>query len=46
MMNLINGFDDENAQKFLKRIDNLKRTYDEMSEIYQQSKGTADIPLN
>ncbi len=46
MMNLINGLDDETARKFLGRVENLKKVYDEMSEIYQQSKGTADIPLN
>lgn len=46
IMDIIKGCDEETAQKFLDRVDRLKKTYDEMSEIYQQSKGTADIPLN
>lgn len=46
LMKMINQCDDETAQKFLERVENLKKTYDEMSDIYQKSKGTADIPLN
>ena len=46
IMDMINGTDEDTAQKFLQRIDHLKKTYDDMSEIYQQSKGGADIPLN
>ncbi len=43
---MIDDTDGSTAQKFLQRINNLKKTYDDMSEIYQQSKGGADIPLN
>ena len=43
---LINECDDEDKQKFVARIEKLKKTYDEMSEIYQKSKGDADIPLS
>jgi len=46
IMDMIKDADEGTAQKFLERVDSLKKTYDEMSEIYQQSKGTADIPLN
>jgi len=46
IMDMINAADEGQAQKFLLRIDHLKKTYDDMSEIYQQSKGGADIPLN
>jgi hypothetical protein len=43
---VINSCDDETAQGFLERVNKLKKVYDEMSEIYQQSKGDADIPLS
>lgn len=46
IMNMIKACDDETVRNFLARVENLKKQYDEMSEIYQQSKGTADIPLN
>lgn len=45
IMDMIGECDKETAQKFLERVDKLKKTYDEMSDIYQKSKGTADIPL-
>jgi tRNA(Arg) A34 adenosine deaminase TadA len=45
IMDMIGKCDKETAQKFLERVDSLKKTYDEMSDIYQKSKGTADIPL-
>lgn len=46
IMNMIKACDNETVRNFLARVENLKKQYDEMSEIYQQSKGTADIPLN
>lgn len=45
IMDMIGKCDKETAQKFLERVNALKKTYDEMSDIYQKSKGTADIPL-
>lgn len=37
---------EENTQKgFLARVGNLKKTYAEMSEVYQQNKINTDIPL-
>ncbi len=45
-MDMINAADEDEAQGFLDRVDKLKKVYDEMSNIYQQSKGDADIPLS
>ena len=45
IMNMIGECDEEARQGFLERVGKLKKTYDEMSDIYQKSKGSADIPL-
>ena len=43
---LVAGCDEMDRRRFTKRIDALRKTYDEMSMIYQKSKGEgADIPL-
>ena len=46
LMKMISECDEETKKKFLERVNKLKKEYDEMSEIYQQSKGAADIPLD
>jgi hypothetical protein len=44
---LIAGCDETDRKRFTQRIDALRKTYDEMSEIYQKSKGKgAEIPLD
>ncbi|MCA9810537.1 MAG: nucleoside deaminase [Candidatus Dadabacteria bacterium] len=45
IMNMIGECDEATRQGFLERVGKLKKTYDEMSDIYQKSKGSADIPL-
>ena len=45
IMNMIGECDEVARQGFLERVGKLKKTYDEMSDIYQKSKGSADIPL-
>ena len=43
---LIASCNEQDRRRFTKRIDALRRTYDEMSEIYQHSKDWgAEIPL-
>ena len=46
LLGMIDACDDETKRGFQTRVDQLKSVYDEMSDIYQQSKGDADIPLN
>lgn len=46
IMELINACDEETKKGFLERVENLKKAYDEMSEIYQASKGDAEMPLS
>jgi tRNA(Arg) A34 adenosine deaminase TadA len=46
LRDLIASCDAEDRKRFTKRIEALRKTYDEMSAIYQKSKGTgAEIPL-
>lgn len=45
IMNMIGECDEATRQGFLERVGKLKKTYDDMSDIYQKSKGSADIPL-
>ena len=42
---LINACEENTQKGFLARVGNLKKTYAEMSEVYQQNKGNTDIPL-
>ena len=43
---LVAGCDEADRMRFTKRIELLRKTYDEMSEIYQKSKDRgAEIPL-
>jgi hypothetical protein len=37
--------DDGEKNEVLKRIENIKKKYGELSEVYQGSKGEAGIPL-
>lgn len=46
ILTLINACDDVHKNDFLARIDRLKKVYNEMSDVYQNSKGDADIPLS
>ena len=47
LLKMIDDLDDTTQQhQFEERVDQLKKAYDEMSEIYQESKGNADIPLD
>ena len=42
---LINACEENTQKGFLARIGNLKKTYAEMSEVYQQNKINTEIPL-
>ena len=42
---LINLCDEDTRNGFFARIDKLKNTYAEMSEIYQKNKDNTDIPF-
>jgi len=42
---LINACDEDTRNGFFVRIDKLKNTYAEMSEIYQKNKDDTDIPF-
>jgi tRNA(Arg) A34 adenosine deaminase TadA len=43
---LIASCEETDRSRFTKRVDALRKTYDEMSEVYQKSKGSgAEIPL-
>ena len=50
IVDLVNNCEEKTKQDFLDRIEKLKITYAEMSDIYQKSKGQSDdpayIPLN
>ena len=45
LMELIRSCDAATRDAFLARVDALKQTYAQMSEVYQQNKGDSDIPL-
>lgn len=45
LRDLINACDADTRKGFLVRIDKLKDTYAEMSEIYQKNKDDTDIPF-
>ena len=44
IVDLINDCDGETKNSFLARVEKLKTTYAEMSDIYQKSKGQSDDP--
>lgn len=46
LVKLVDGYQGELKRSFLDRIENLKAVYAEMSDVYQSSKGDADIPLD
>ena len=43
---ILNSGDFKNLKNLKQRIANIKRSYDELSELYQQTKASNDIPLN
>ena len=43
---ILNSGDFKNFKNLKQRIINIKRSYDELSELYQQTKASNDIPLN
>ena len=43
---ILNSGDFKNLKNLKQRITNIKRSYDELSELYQQTKANNDIPLN
>ena len=45
LMEMIAACDPESKAGFLARVDALKRSYAEMSDIYQASKADSEIPL-
>lgn len=45
LVDLINACDDERKPGFLARVDRLKHTYAELSDVYQANKGDNEIPL-
>jgi len=42
---LLETVENEEKAKLLERIEDIKRKYGELSEVYQKSKGGAGIPL-
>lgn len=46
LIKLIKSSSDEHKPVFLKRVDRVKKLYNEMSDIYQKNKGDSEIPLN
>ncbi len=46
LIEMIKQTDPAQQDGYMKRVEALKKTYDEMSDIYQQSKGDNEIPLN
>ena len=45
-MTMIGACDEERQQGYRARVDALKKTYAEMSDVYQKSKGEHEIPLD
>ena len=43
---ILNNGDFKNLKNLKQRVTNIKRSYDELSELYQQTKANNDIPLN
>ena len=43
---ILNSGDFKNLKNLKQRVTNIKRSYDELSELYQQTKASNDIPLN
>ena len=43
---ILNSSDFKNIKNLKQRVTNIKRSYDELSELYQQTKDNNDIPLN
>ena len=43
---ILNSGDFKNLKNLKQRVTNIKRSYDELSELYQQTKENNDIPLN
>ena len=46
VMTMIGGCDEERQRGYRARVDALKKTYAEMSDVYQKSKGDHEIPLD
>ncbi len=43
---ILNSGDFKSLKNLKQRVTNIKRSYDELSELYQQTKANNDIPLN
>ena len=43
---ILHSCDLKNLKNLKQRVTNIKRSYDELSELYQQTKANNDIPLN
>ena len=43
---ILNSGDFKNLKNLKQRVTNIKRSYDELSELYQQTKDNNDIPLS
>ena len=43
---ILKSGDFKNLKNLKQRVTNIKRSYDELSELYQQTKANNDIPLN
>ena len=43
---ILNSGDFKNLKNLKQRVTNIKRSYDELSELYQQTKANNNIPLN
>ncbi len=46
IQSMIGNISQPDRSEFLKRVDSLKKTYNEMSQTYQASKSLTKIPLN
>ena len=45
LIDLIKNCEPAAQERYMARVDALKATYDRMSDIYQRSKDSTDIPL-
>lgn len=46
IISLINACDEQDKKEFIMRVERLKKTYNEMSNVYQNSKAESAIPLS
>jgi tRNA(Arg) A34 adenosine deaminase TadA len=46
ILTLINACQEPHKKEFLRRVDQLKKIYKEMSNVYQHSKSETEIPLS